>query len=78
MTESLPPCALRTFQKVRVATQNYRLMELSRYVFCASLDRWINPKMCKGCRILKRNEYKAQENSKLEQMITEYLGPADQ
>ena len=63
MAKNLQPCALRTLQKVRVAAKdhNYRLMELSRYVFCASLDRWINPKMCKGCGIHKRNDSRLEE-----------------
>jgi len=56
--KNLPPCTFRTYQKVHVVTENYRLMELSRYIFCASLGHWINPKMCKGCRILKRNDEK--------------------
>jgi len=53
MTESLPLCRLRTFQKVSIKTRELSVEEKNRSVFCSRVDHWVTVQMCLSCRVAK-------------------------
>jgi hypothetical protein len=51
MTEqNLPPCRLRTFQKISTKATEFSVEETNRSVFCTRLDHWVSISTCQGCR----------------------------